>query len=124
MEKTVRKVTSDSDGKTRFGEMTVDFTAIEEVAPGGVFQVAPLGTSDAAVVQFDPGFTCEFHHTPAPTWMFIMTGQMEIEVSDGAKQVLSSGDLIRMEDADGQGHRSRVVSDGPVLMATAGFSAA
>jgi hypothetical protein len=123
MEKTVRRVTTDADGKTRFGEMTIDFASVEGVSPGGVFQAAPLGTSDAAVVQFEPGFTCDFHHTPAPTWMFIMTGQMEIEVSDGAKQVLSSGDLIRMEDADGEGHRSRVLSEGPVLMATAGFSA-
>jgi uncharacterized cupin superfamily protein len=117
-------VTTDADGKTRFGEMTIDFTTVEGVSPGGVFQAAPLGTSDAAVVQFEPGFTCDFHHTPAPTWMFIMTGQMEIEVSDGAKELLSSGDLIRMEDADGEGHRSRVLSDGPVLMATAGFNAA
>jgi hypothetical protein len=124
MEKTVWRVTTGEDGKTRFSSMPLEFTLVEGVSPGGVFQAAALGSSDAAVVQFDRDFTCEFHHTPSPTWMFFMTGQMEIEVSDGEKAVLSPGDLIRLEDSDGQGHRSRVLGEGPVLVATAGFSAA
>lgn len=123
MEKTAKLVTTGEDGKTRFTETTVEFVSVEGVSPGGVFQAAALGSSDAALVQFESDFTCEFHHTPGPTWMFFMTGQMEIEVSDGAKEVLGPGDFIRLEDSEGQGHRSRVVGNEPVLVATAGYSA-
>jgi mannose-6-phosphate isomerase-like protein (cupin superfamily) len=123
MEKTAKLVVTGEDGKTRFTETTVEFVPVEGVSPGGVFQAAALGSSDAALVQFEADFSCEFHHTPSPTWMFVMTGQMEIEVSDGAKQIISPGDFIRLEDSSGRGHRSRVLSDGPVLVATAGYSA-
>ena len=123
MQKTAQVVVTGPDGKTRFTVTTVEFVPVDGVSPGGVFHAAALGPGDAALVQFEPDFSCDFHHTPGPTWMFVMAGQMEIEVSDGAKTVIGPGDFIRLEDSDGQGHRSRVLGGEPVLVATAGYSA-
>lgn len=123
MEIKARLVVTREQGKTRFEETAIEFASVEGVSPGGVFQAAALGSGAAALVQFDGDFTCDFHHTPDPTWMFVMAGRMEIEVSDGATQVLEAGDVIRLEDADGQGHRSRVLGGEPVLVATAGYAA-
>jgi quercetin dioxygenase-like cupin family protein len=123
MQKTARLVVTGEDGKTRLSETTVEFVSVSDVSPGGVFQAAPLGSSDAALVHFEADFSCDFHHTPGPTWMFVMAGQMEIEVSDGAKTVIRAGDVIKLEDSDGRGHRSRVLGGEPVLVATAGYSA-
>jgi uncharacterized cupin superfamily protein len=54
--------------------------------------------------------------------MFIMHGEMELEVSDGVKQRLSPGDIVHFSDSDGEGHRSTVIGDDEVVVATAGFA--
>jgi hypothetical protein len=46
---------------------------------------------------------------------------MELEVSDGDTRMLEPGDIVRFEDGDGQGHRSRVVGDEEFVAATAGY---
>lgn len=112
--------TSDG-GSSHFERGELQFVPVEGISPGGVFALSGLGTRDTGIVRFEPGFTCEFHNSPTPTWMLFMQGRMEIEVSDGVTQVFGPGDAIEFHDAAGQGHRSKVVGDTPVIAATAGF---
>ena len=112
--------TSD-DGTSRFESGELDFAPVEGVAPGGTFAVAGLGTRDSGIVMFEPGFSCDFHNSPAATWMLFMAGSMEIEVSGGVTRTFGPGDAIEFHDATGRGHRSRVVGTTPVVAATAGF---
>jgi hypothetical protein len=121
MKRTVRVVVAGDDGKSRFEEDELELHSIEGVATGGVFDAAPLGPSDVALVRFAPGFESGFHLTPAPTWMFVMSGRMALGVSDDVWAELGPGDIVRMTDADGEGHRSRVLGADEVLMATAGY---
>ncbi|MBM3676903.1 MAG: cupin domain-containing protein [Actinobacteria bacterium] len=121
MKRIAKKVVAGEDGKSRLEEMEVEFHRIEGVVPGGVFDAAPLGASDVALVRFEPGFEAGFHVTPSPTWMFVLTGCMKLGVSDDVWTELRPGDLIQMTDTAGEGHRSRVVGDQEVLMATAGY---
>jgi hypothetical protein len=112
-----------SDGeKTRFEPREVEFGAVEDVVPGGVFNAAAMGESAVALVVFEPGFACDFHNTPDPTWMFVMHGQLEMELSDGVVQRFGPGDIIHFSDQDGQGHKSTVIGDQEVIAATAGFA--
>lgn len=112
--------TSD-DGSSRLESEELIFVPVVDVSPGGTFEVSGLGTRDAGIVRFEPGFSCDFHNSPAPTWMLFMTGSMEIEVSGGITRTFGPGDAIEFHDATGQGHRSRVVGTTPVVAATAGF---
>jgi uncharacterized cupin superfamily protein len=121
MKKQVYGVVSD-DGKSRLELRDIEFAAVADAAPGGVFNAAGLGDSAVALVTFDPGFTCEFHNTEAPTYMFIMHGEMELELSDGVTQRLRPGDIVHFSDSDGQGHKSTVIGDDEVIVATAGFA--
>lgn len=116
-----RVVVAGEDGKTRFEERDVEFHPVEGVVPGARFDAAPLGSSDVALVRFEPGFEAGFHLTPTPTWMFVLTGSVLLGVSDDVWAELAPGDLVYMTDTEGEGHRSRVVGDEDVLMATAGF---
>lgn len=116
-----RVVVAGADGKTRFEERDVEFHPVEGVVPGARFDAAPLGASEVALVRFEPGFTTGFHLTPTPTWMFVLTGCVRLGVSDDVWAELRPGDLVYMEDTTGEGHRSTVLGDEDVLMATAGF---
>ena len=117
----VRTVTAGPDGRTSFGEREVEFHTIDGIVPGGVFDAAPLGGSDVALVHFAAGFVSEYHLTPTPTWMFVLAGRLDLGTSDGAWAELGPGDIVHMSDTEGLGHRSRVLGADDVLMATAGF---
>lgn len=121
MTRSARRVVTGDDGRTRFEEIELEFTSVDGVVPDAVFDVFPLGACDSAVVSFEPGFVAPFHNTPAPTWMMIMAGRIALGVSDDRWVELVPGDMIHMTDATGEGHRSRVVGDERVVMATAGF---
>jgi hypothetical protein len=121
MTRTARTVVVGDDGKTRFEEIQVKFHHLEGVVPGGAFDAAPLGTNDVAILRFAPGYDADFHHSPTPTWMMIMTGRIHLGVSDDVWVELVPGDIVYMTDSTGEGHRTRVLGDEEVLMATAGF---
>lgn len=121
MKRTVLHVFEEGE-KTRFRDGEVELASIEGVSPGGVFEAAALGEGAVALAVFAAGFSCGFHNSPAPTWMFMMNGEMELEVSDGESRRIAAGDLVHFADASGQGHRSRVLGDQDVVVATAGFA--
>ncbi len=120
MKKIAHHVVSDGH-KTRFDTREIELAPVEDVAPGGVFDAAALGEGAVALARFDSGFRCGFHNTATPTWMFIMTGQMELGVSDGDTRTLAPGDVVYFTDSNGEGHRSRVLGDDDVIVATAGY---
>ena len=51
-----------------------------------------------------------------------MHGELDLELSHGVTQRLSPGDIVHFSDSDGQGHRSTVLGDEEVIVATAGFA--
>ena len=121
MKRTLTVVVAGQDGKTRLEQQELELQRIEGMAAEGVFDAAALGPSDVALVRFAPGFEAGFHLTPAPTWMFVMKGRLALGVSGDVWTELGPGDVVRMIDTHGEGHRSRVVGDEEVLMATAGY---
>ena len=109
-------------GKTVFRTELLDFVPVADAAPGGVFEATALGEGSGGIVVFPPGFRAVFHNTLAPTWMLMMAGEIEMEVSDGARRTFGAGDVIRFEDLDGPGHSSTTVGAQPAIAATVGFA--
>jgi hypothetical protein len=50
-------------------------------------------------------------------WVFFLSGEIEFEASDGERRRVAAGGAILLEDTTGKGHQSRVVGDGPALLA-------
>jgi hypothetical protein len=121
MKRKARVVVAGSDGKTRFEEREIELHPVEDMTPGGVFEAAGFGSSEVGLVRFAPGYDVGFHLTPTPTWMFVMKGRLGLGLSDDVWAELVPGDIVYMTDAEGEGHRSRVLGDDEVLLATAGF---
>jgi hypothetical protein len=55
----------------------------------------------------------DFHTAPRRQYVVNLEGEVEIEVGDGSKRVLRSGDILLAEDTTGQGHISRAVAGRP-----------
>jgi hypothetical protein len=65
----------------------------------------------------------DWHNVPTPQFAINLTGELQVETSDGTKHKIGPGDLVYLEDAKGKGHITRLL--GPVtalfIRATPGF---
>ena len=58
-------------------------------------------------------YNYELHTAPRRQYVVNLEGEVEIEVGDGTKRILRSGDILLAEDTTGQGHISRAVAGKP-----------
>ena len=58
-------------------------------------------------------YNYDFHTAPRRQYVVNLEGEVELEVGDGTRRVLRSGDVLLAEDTTGQGHISRAVAGKP-----------
>lgn len=73
--------------------------------------------ADLTIHQFSELRSMPFHPLPQRRVIFHLAGEVEIGVSDGAKQRFGPGDARVMEDTSGKGHTHQDLS--PVVQAVA-----
>jgi quercetin dioxygenase-like cupin family protein len=64
------------------------------------------------------GESLDWHPAPRRQFVIILSGQLEIGLGDGTKQVFGPGDARLVEDTTGKGHTTRVLGNEPCLTAT------
>ncbi len=110
---------TDADGRARFREEPL---ALTEGTPQAM--LSPLMPSGGCQLRHSPvGFRSQFHCTPAPQWVFILGGQMEIGTHE-ASRIFSAGDHFYSDDLLPKGavfdpavhgHWSRQVGPDPLV---------
>ena len=111
---------TDSDGRARFRDEPI---ALDDGTPQA--RLSALQPSGGYQLRHSPvGFRSSFHCTPAPQWVFILSGRMEIGLQDGSSRVFGPGEHFYSADTlpagtsfDDQlhGHWSRQVGDEPLV---------
>lgn len=111
------RIYSDESGESHFEDVEIQFadTDYESSAP-------PLGLSSFSnATQFGfmnapSGWSIDWHPSSARNFFVVVTGEWEVTASDGETRRFRNGDLLRVEDTVGKGHKSRVVGDSIVVM--------
>lgn len=111
---------TDTDGRARFREESI---ALDQGKPEA--QLSALMASGGYQLRHSPvGFRSQFHVSPHPQWVFILSGQMEIGLQDGTSRVFGPGqhfysaDLLPVGasfDPSVHGHWSRQVGGDPLV---------
>ncbi len=111
---------TDTDGRARFREEAI---ALDQGKPQA--QLSALMASGGYQLRQSPvGFRSQFHVSPHPQWVFILSGQMEIGLQDGSSRVFAPGQHFYSADLlpDGasfdptiHGHWSRQVGSDPLV---------
>ena len=70
----------------------------------------PVTGMTARVYERNDSNAEEWHTAPRKQFAINMTGTLEVELSDGRRQVIGQGDLVYLEDLTGKGHVTRVTS--------------
>jgi len=85
---------TDRDGLARFREEELLLT---EGTPQAA--LSPVYPSSGYQLRRSPvGFRSDWHCTPAPQWVFILEGEMEIGLRDGSTRVFRPGDHFFSSD--------------------------
>ena len=66
----------------------------------------------------DAGWTVDLHPAPRRQVVFVVSGQLEIGLEDGTRQLFSPGDVFLADDTSGRGHTTRTHGDVPCILAT------
>lgn len=105
----VTRVYTGADGKSHFEDVEVPLKA-----GGKAGFMSDLIAAKGVVFRETGGdYNFDFHNAPRRQYVVNLEGEVEIEVGDGTKRILRSGDILLAEDTTGQGHISRAVGGKP-----------
>jgi hypothetical protein len=100
------------DGDSHFENVEVEMTAVD-FAPS----TPPLDLSafmpakQCAFFSGPAGWIGDWHPSSERNLFIVISGEWEVEASDGEIRRVASGSVLLCEDTTGKGHRSRVIND-------------
>jgi len=98
-----------ADNKSHFEDLQIPLKD-----GGKVGFVSDLSKATGVVFRETTGdYNYDFHTAPRRQYVVNLEGGVEIEVGDGARRILGTGDILLAEDTTGQGHISRAVAGKP-----------
>ncbi len=106
---TVVRIYTGADNQSHFEDLKVPLKS-----SGKIGFISELTKATGIVFRETGGdYNYEFHTAPRRQYVVNLEGEVEIEVGDGSKRILRSGDILLAEDTTGQGHISRAVNGKP-----------
>lgn len=114
MRQTLQRLYSDPDGESHIDEQHIELEPAAYAPPApDVFLSRPLAAVAAAFLQVPAGWTGTWHVAPRRQLFVVLSGELEVEMSDGTRRSGTPGMVALLEDTTGQGHITRAVGDIP-----------
>ncbi|GAB6090044.1 cupin domain-containing protein [Spirochaeta dissipatitropha] len=99
------RVYSGTDGRSYFEK--VDLALEDKGVIGHLSRIYPV-----TGLQFrsnDAGYNWDYHNAPCRQFIILLDGEIEITVSSGETRRFVAGEVLLVEDVDGDGHKTRNV---------------
>ncbi|CCJ37360.1 hypothetical protein BN140_2437 [Methanoculleus bourgensis MS2] len=110
---TYHRIYTDSQGDSHFDVVTVEQSLARAAPPAAPFYVSEdRAASKYRFYTFEPGWIGELHPAPTRQFLALLSGEVEMETTDGTVRRFGPGDLVLLEDTSGRGHVTRNTSDG------------
>ena len=105
----ITRIYADAAGESHF-----DMLDVELEDQGMIGRLSARYPVDSVIFrENDADYDYDWHNAPQRQYIVLLDGEIEIETSDGEKRRFRGGDILRLEDVDGRGHRTRTVNDRP-----------
>jgi hypothetical protein len=113
-----KRLYSDEQGDSHFEDCEVEFKSVDFAPPAPPLDISSFGLAEECfLLRGKPGWQRDWHPAPFRQLHFYLSGEVEVETSDGRIGRASAGDIALVEDTSGKGHKSRVVGSSDVLIA-------
>lgn len=99
----ITRIYADHKGDTHFEDISVPLISSGPI--GYLSQKFPVKSLIFRQVNAD--YDYEFHTAPERQFIILLDGEIEIESSLGEKRRFAAGDVLKLEDVSGKGHRTR-----------------
>ena len=109
---------ADPLGESHFEDLRTELAPADFAPPAPPLHLSPALPAERLVFLAAPeGWYGEWHPAPRRQVFTFLSGEIEVEASDGERRCFVPGDCLLMEDTVGKGHATRNVGAGVVLMA-------
>lgn len=99
----VTRIYSDANGESHFEDLDIPLKDA-----GSIGRLSePRAVTSVVFRENDPGYDYDWHTAPCRQYIVLLDGEIEIEVSTGAKRRFVAGEILLVEDTTGKGHRTR-----------------
>jgi len=103
---------TDTDGESHFEEVETELT-LTEFAPSSppLGLSTPVNASHVAFLRAPVDWIGDWHVSAARNLFVVISGEWEVEASDGERRTFGPNSILLVEDTSGKGHRSHVLSN-------------
>lgn len=108
---------ADDEGESHFEEVELTFQEADFVPPAPPVLLSsfePAGQYGFELVH--PGWHGDWHPAPQRVLAVYLSGQGEIEASDGEVRAIGPGTILLAEDTTGKGHITRITGSEEMLV--------
>ena len=105
----VTRLYTGADNQSHFEDVEIP---LGDQSPSG--QLSQLMKATGVIFRETSGdYDYDWHNAPRRQYVVMLDGEVEIEIGEGTKRILGTGDIMLAEDTTGQGHISRAVAGKP-----------
>ncbi len=105
------RIYTDADGESHFSDENMAFQLIDYAPPAPPISVTEaMAAENVSFISSPAGWYGDFHPAPQRQYVFVLIGELGVEVSDGEKRKFGPGSFVLVQDTWGKGHRSWVKS--------------
>jgi len=103
-----------ADGGSQFRDIAVPLALAREDGFGHTLRLSsPFASPAVQLVELPAGLDQDWHLAPARQLVVVLSGELEVETTDGARRRWQPGGILLPADITGRGHRTRAIG-GPV----------
>lgn len=108
----VTRLYTGPDDESHFEDMEIPL----EEKVGNVRQSKPVEVTEVYFRESKGKDDYGWHNATRRQFVIMLDGELEIEIGDGTKRRLNSGDVLLAEDTTGRGHLSRSVNNKVIVV--------
>lgn len=106
------RIALNENGESCFIDANLEMELQLYAPPAPSLYVKRLAESTASnLINIPAGWTGDFHPAPARQYVFCIRGEVKVEAGDGGIRYFKGGDIVFLEDIEGKGHKTTVVSE-------------
>ncbi len=102
--KRVIRIYADADGNSHIQELPI------ATKPGKTRRTESAPVAGLTYAEYTSSSVEDWHRAPGRQFSISLSGEIEVEVSGGKKHAIHTGDIVFLEDLQGKGHITRILT--------------
>jgi len=112
------RIYADETGESHFMDVEIKLKPVDYAPPAPPIRFSSFNPAiQYAFCVFPSGWSGDWHPTPRRQISFALSGEGEVQVSDGEVRRFGPGTILLAEDTSGKGHISRTVGSKDTVVA-------